>query len=520
MTTRARLVTATGGMAAVTLVSRISGLVRDMVVVYYLGAGMVADAFYTAFRLPNVFRQLLAEGALHAAFIPTLAELRAGGDQARTRAFVRAMTALMLLTLPVIVALCILAAPAFVHLFAASFAKSATKFDLTVFLARLMFPYLALISLAALAQGVLNASDRFLISAATPIALNLCIVAGTLVAVSGGGMRPEWMAAGVLAGGFAQFAMQWLVCGRVGLALVPGRGAFTNPEVRRVLAKMAPTVTTLGIYPLTIMLSNRFAASVGEGGVTWIYLAARLNELVYGVVIVQLTTAVLPMLSAQRQASEPAARDTLAFALRLLSAVTIPSTVFSVVLATPVVGALLGGGRYTRLDVTMAAGALVVYSVGMPFLGLTKLLASASFAWNDTRSPVLASIVNLAVFFSLGVTLTGPLGVRGVAAAAVGGQVFNALVLLWLDGRHRRLPRLLAVLPAVARHVLAAAVLGAVAYGLNRLAPVPWHRSVASVTQLAGYAAVAGAAYLGTLVVLRADEWRELRAFMRRRTTA
>ena len=519
MTTRTRLVTVTGGMAAVTLVSRISGLVRDMVVVYYLGAGMVADAFYTAFRIPNVFRQLLAEGALHAAFIPTLTELRAGADQARTRAFVRAMTSLMLLALPVIVAVCILAAPDFVHLFAASFAASSGKFDLTVLLARLMFPYLALISLAALAQGVLNASDRFLISAATPIALNVCIVAGTLAAVRGGSVRPEWMAAGVLAGGFAQFAMQWAVCGRVGLSLRPGPGAFTNPEVRRVLAKMTPTITTLGIYPLTIMLSNRFAASVGEGGVTWVYLAARLNELVYGVVIVQLTTAVLPILSAQRQTSEPAARDTLAFALRLLSAVTIPSTVFSVVLASSVVGALLGGGKYNQLDVTMAASALVVYSIGMPFLGLTKLLASASFAWHDTRSPVLASVVNLAVFFTLGVALTGPLGVRGVAAAAVGGQVSNALVLLWLDSRHRRLPRLREVFPAVVRHCVAAACLGAAAFALNRLAPVPLHRSVSSVAQLGAYAVTAGAVYLGALVVLRADEWRELRAFLRQRKT-
>jgi putative peptidoglycan lipid II flippase len=520
MSTKKRLLTATGGMAAVTLASRISGLARDKVVAFLLGAGSVADAFYTAFRIPNMFRQLLAEGALHAAFIPTLAELKATGEAGRARAFVRAMTSLLLLALPVIVALGIFAAPWLVHLFAAKFASNPAKFDLTVRLTRLMFPYLGLISLAALAQGVLNASDRFLLPAATPIGLNLCIVAGTVTAVTVAGGRPEWMAAGVLAGGFTQFAMQWVACGRVGLPLLPGLGAFTSPEVRRVLVKMTPTVTTLGIYPLTLMLANRFAASVGEGAVTCVYNASRANELVYGVVIVQLTTAVLPMLSAQRQASELAARDTLAFALRLLSAVAIPSTVFSAVLATPMIGALFGGGKYTAADVAMAAAALLVYSIGMPFLGLTKLLASASFAWNDTRSPVIASAVNLGVFFALGLVLTGPLGVRGVAGASVGGQVANSLVLLWLDGRHRRLPRLGEVLPAVARHLVAAGGLGLVAFYLNRLAPVPLHTSIRSLAQLGAHAVVAGAAYLVLLVLLGADEWREAREFFRRRRAA
>jgi putative peptidoglycan lipid II flippase len=520
MSTKKRLLTATSGMAVVTLASRFSGLVRDKVVAFLLGAGTVADAFYTGFRIPNMFRQLLAEGALQAAFIPSLAELAAKGDRERTRAFVRAMMSLLLIALPVVVALGILAAPWLVHLFAASFAADPAKFALTVRLTRLMFPYLGLISLAALAQGVLNASDRFLLPAATPIGLNLCIVAGTVTAVSLGGLRPGWMAVGVVAGGFVQFAMQWVVCGRVGLPMLPGAGAFTSPDVRRVLVKMAPTVTTLGIYPLTLMLANRFAASVGNGAVTCVYNASRANELVYGVVIVQLTTAVLPMLAAERQTSEPAARSTLAFALRLLSAVAIPSTVFSAVLATPLIGVLFGGGRYTLADVQTAAAALFVYSLGMPFLALTKLLASASFAWHDTRSPVVASAVNLGVFFVLGTLLTGPFGVRGVAGASVGGQIANALVLLWLDGRHRRLPPPRDVMPAIARHVLASAALGAVVFVLNRTFPVPLHTSVRSLAVLGAWALAGGSVYALVLAAIGADEWREAREFLRRRRGA
>ncbi|HVN76454.1 MAG TPA: murein biosynthesis integral membrane protein MurJ [Thermoanaerobaculaceae bacterium] len=520
MSTKRRLLTATGGMAVVTLTSRISGLIRDKVVAYLLGAGLVADAFYTAFRIPNMFRQLLAEGALHAAFIPTLAELKASGDESRARSFVRAMTSLLLLALPVIVAVGIFAAPWLVHLFAAKFETNPAKFALTVRLTRLMFPYLGLISLAALAQGVLNASDRFLLPASTPIGLNLCIVAGTVTAVVVLGGRPAWMAAGVVVGGFSQFAVQWLACGRAGLPLLPGCGILTIPEIRTVLAKMAPTITTLGIYPLTVLLSTRFASEVGEGAVTCLYNASRLNELVYGVVIVQLTTAVLPMLAAEKLASEAAARGTLGFAMRVLSAVALPSTAFSIVLATALAGAFFGGGKYGVSAVHTTAAALVMYSIGMPFLGLTKLLASASFAWNDTRSPVIASVVNLVVFFALGVALTAPFGVRGVAAATSGGQLANAGTLLWLDGKHRRLPRFLDVLPAVARHLAAAAALGVVGYYLNTLAPVPLRTSVRSLAHLGGYTALCGAVYVALLIGLGAEEWRDARELLRRRRSA
>jgi len=511
------MVTATGGMAAVTLLSRFTGLLRDKTATALLGAGMVTDAFYTAFRIPNMFRQFLAEGALHAAFIPTLAELRASGDDERTRAFVRGMTTILLVALPVIVGLGVLAAPSLATVFAARFAENPEKMALTVRLTRIMFPYLGLISLAALAQGVLNASGRFLLPAATPIALNLLMAGGTVATVLIFHGEPMWMAVGVLAGGLAQFSMQWAACARVGLPLLPGRGAFSNRDVMRVLAKMVPTITTLGIYPLTVLLSTRFASEVGEGAVTCMFNASRLNEMMYGMVIVQLTTAVLPMLAAERLQSEQSARDSLGFAVRLLSVVSLPSTALSIALATAMTGALLGGGRYGLDAVHTTSSALVVYSLGMPFLALTKLLASASFAWNDTRSPVIASIVNLVVFFALGVTLTAPFGVRGVAAATSAGQVANAFTLLWLDGRHGRLPRIGDVLPAIVRHLGAAIAAGAVVFLLDHVRPVPLATSVRSLVLLGVYGGVGAAVYLAALVALRAPEWHELRAVIARR---
>ncbi len=504
-------------MAAVTLVSRLSGYGRDKVVAALIGAGMVGDAFVAGFRIPNMFRAFLAEGALHAAFVPVLAGLREEGNEQRTREFVGAMVSVLLLVLPVLVLGGILAAPALVHLFASRFADDPAKFALTVRLTRLMFPYLALISVAALAQGVLNSAGRFLLPAATPVALNLAIVAGAVTASESFGGRSEWLAGGVLAGGFLQLAMQWRACRRLGLPLLPGRGALHHPLVRRVLRLMLPGVPALGIYQITILLSTRFAASVGDGGVMCVYNASRINELVYGVVVVQLATAVLPMLSAERLRSPEAARRTLAFSLRLLSLVTLPAAALSAVLARPLAGALLGGGKYGAEAVAMTASALLIYSLGMPFLALVKVLGGASFAWLDTRTPLWGAVVNLGVFAWLGAVWTAQYGVAGVAGAAVAGQVANALTLLVLNGSQQRLPAAGEVLPALLRHLAATAMAGAAAWALARQAPPMLVTSLPSLAILGGIAAGAGAVYVGALALVRAPELAEAASFLRRR---
>ena len=515
MSGRRRLAAATGGMAAITIASRVSGYVRDKVVAMVLGTSPIADAFYAGLAVPNTFRALLAEGAMHAAFIPTLSELKASGDADAERRFVRAMTGTLLLALPFIVLAGVLGAPFLVRLFAPGFAASA-HFDTAVRFTRLMFPYLGFISLAALAQGVLNSSGKFLLPAATPLALNLLAVLGTLAAVMLGGAW-EWMAFGVVAGGLAQVALQLPACRRAGLPLVPGGGWFRHPEVRRVLALMLPGIPALGVYELTLLVSYRFASAVGPGAITARFNANRLAELVYGVLIVQLTTAALPMLAADRARDAGEARRTLAFALRLLSLAAVPAAVVLVVLASPVVGTAFGGGKYGAESVAMTAGALAMYGWGLPFLGLTKLLAATSYAWKDTRQPVLAAALNLAAFFALGSLWTPVYGVAGIAAAASAGQVVNAGALLLLNGRARRLPAAGEVLPAIARHLLAAAAMGAAVYGLARVLPAATATSVAALAVLATLGTAGLAVYAGLLVALRAPEWGELRAEWARR---
>jgi putative peptidoglycan lipid II flippase len=427
------------------------------------------------------------------------------------------MTGTLLLALPFVVVAGVLAAPFLVRLFAPGFAGS-EHFATAVRFTRLMFPYLGFISLAALAQGVLNSSGRFLLPAATPLALNLLAVVGTLAAVMLGGAW-EWMAFGVLAGGLAQVALQLPACRRAGLPLRPGGGWLRHPEVRRVLVLMLPGIPALGVYELTLLVSYRFASLVGPGAITARFNANRLAELVYGVLIVQLTTAALPMLAADRARGAGEARRTLAFALRLLSLAAVPAAVVLVVLAGPVVGTAFGGGKYGPESVAMTAGALAMYGWGLPFLGLTKLLAATSYAWKDTRQPVLAAALNLVAFFALGSLWTPVYGVAGIAAAASAGQVANAVALLLLNGRARRLPAARDVLPAIARHLLAAAAMGATLLGLVRVLPPATTTSVVSLTTLAILGAAGLAVYAGLLVALRAPEWRELRSeWVRRRS--
>ena len=390
---------------------------------------------------------------MHAAFIPTLAELKATGQTRRSGAFVRAMTR----HAPARAAVCRGrrrrrgAVPGQAVRAGASPARSTSR--LAVRFTRLMFPYLGFISLAALAQGVLNSSGRFLLPAATPLALNLLAVLGTLAAVMLGGAW-EWMAFGVLAGGLAQVALQLPACRRAGLPLRPGGGWFRHPEVRRVLALMLPGIPALGVYELTLLVSYRFASSVGPGAITARFNANRLAELVYGSLIVQLTTAALPMLAADRARDAGEARRTLAFALRLLSLVAVPAAVVAGRAGSPGgrdgvrrrrVRCGLGRDDRRRARDVRLGPAVPRADQAARRRRRTRGRTRGSRCWRRRSTSV--------AFFALGSLWTPVYGVAGIAAAASAGQVVNAATLLLLNGRARRLPSARDVLPAVARHV-------------------------------------------------------------------
>jgi putative peptidoglycan lipid II flippase len=476
---KAKLVRTTTGMALVTVVSRLSGLLRDKVLAAILGPAGIGDAYTVGFRAPNLFRQLLAEGALHATFIPTLAELVSQKEEEKTRAFVAAMLSTLLFLATAAVLLGVLLAQPLSYALAPAFRQDGQKFALTVHFTASFFPYLGFIALAAFFQGVLNVHGRFLLAAGTPIALNGAIAGAVLVAHFCRWPLPQWLVVGVLLGGFLQFFLLWVQCWRLGLPAFPGRGAFVHPQVRQVLKKAGPLVLSSGLYPLTVFLSTNLASRTGDGAVFCLYVASRVNELVYGVVVVQLFTALLPSLSQSQDKAQ-----TLGFALRFQSLVIFPAMFFLLASARPVTGLLFGGGRFAPWAVEVTGMLLVFLALGMPALALSKLASGSFYAHHDTRQPVVASLLALATFGLAGSLLASSLGIGGVALALTLSQYVAALW-LWQGLRRRGWAPAEELWPSVGRHGLAAACMGAsllALWGQLRVPLVTSWQAVALVT--------------------------------------
>lgn len=513
MGSRRTLVTATTGMALVTVVSRISGWLRDKVVASYLGAQGIGDAFVAGFRAPNLFRQLLAEGALHATYVPTLAEVDREGQEQQVRRFVAAMTTTLLAVAGLVVVLGMWQAEPFANLLAPDYREIPQKHALTVYFTRWLFPYLGFISLAALVQGVLNVRGKFLLSAATPIFLNASIAASVLFAAWQGRDLAPWLVFGVLLGGFLQFFTQWVAAARAGVPALPGGGAFLHPQVRTVLRKALPLLLSSGIYPITVFLATYLASSAGDGALFCVYAASRINELVYGVVVVQLFTALLPTLARDEKADE-----TFTFALRLQSLVVFPAMAFLMVLAPAVSGLLFGGGRFGPWAVTTTGQALVAFAAGMPALAWVKLASGRFYAVHDTRSPVRASVVGLLVFAGLGFLLTPRWGAPGVAAATSISQYAAGCYLGWRLRSRGQAPHR-AVLSSAFRHGLSAGAMALVLKLLAEEVAFPMVTSVRAALMVAGFGLLGLVLYVFGLWLTRAPEVAELSKLLQRRTT-
>jgi len=452
-------------MAAITMVSRVTGYLRDKALAWVLGADALNDAFRTAFRIPNAFRALLAEGALHAAFVPALARLGDDGDEGeRARELVRGLAAALQLVLAAVVGLGIVAAPWLVRLYAEGFAADPGKLAVTTLMTRIMFPYLALISLAALCQGVLNSRERFLLPAATPVLFNLTLVGAAWWLTRGAASAPVVLGVAVLAGGGLQLGVQWPAVRRLGFRIAPLLRAAASPAVRRVLLLMLPGITVLGINQVNQLITSRFASFLGEGAVTAQFYAYRVTELLFGGIVVQLTTVLLPVLSRQLRETPDAAPETLADTIRLVSFVTLPTATALAFASGPVIGLLFGGGRFDLAAVEVTAATLAAYAFGLVGTGHAKVMASAFFAHGDTRTPMIGTGVALVVFTLGCVLAVGPLGVPGLGVANSVAMLVYAALLTALYSRRHGLGRTVTVplLAAVARQAAGAAAVAVV----------------------------------------------------------
>jgi putative peptidoglycan lipid II flippase len=496
-------------MALITGASRVAGYLRNKALAWVLGATAINDAFQVAFAIPNAFRALLAEGALHAAFVPALAKLGDDGEEGRhARDLVGGVVAMLLMVLAIVIALGVAASPILVRLYAWGFEVGGETYRSAVGMNRLMFGYLGFISLAAVCQGVLNSRGRFLLPAATPILLNVSMVAGAL-ALSRGLARPEWLlSAAVLVGGALQFAVQLPAVRALGFSLSPLWRAATSPAVRQVGLLMLPGLTVLGINQLNQVVTLQFASFLPEGSVAVRTYAYRVTELMYGGLVVQMTTVLLPHLSRQLRTDAGRAGETLLDTLVLVWFVTLPSAAFTALLGAPIVGVLFGGGAFDAAAVELTGVTLTAYAFSLLGLAHGKVMASSYFAQQNTRSPMWGSVVVLVAFTGVCLVVVGRYGVPGLGMANTAAMTLYAL---WLTvGYARRYgfggARMTPILIGLLRQIGATAAAAAAILLCRPITAGVAETGVDGALRVGGVLATGWLVYLGVLLLLGGRE--------------
>ena len=423
---------ATGVLTLATTASRIAGLVRDMVVAAIFGAGMLTDAFFVAFTIPNLLRRFFAEGSLTAAFVPTFTDVlhHEGTDEARR--VVRICWTLLLLVLTCVTLLGILSSPWLVKLIGYGFAGTAGKLALTDLLNRLMFPYIFFVSLVALFAGVLNVSGHFLLPALSPVLLNLAMIGAALVLAPRLDEPITALAYGVLLGGVIQFVMQIPVLYRRGYDLRPDFN-FRHSAVVRIVRLMLPGLLGVAIYQINVVVTRLMASFLQEGSVSWLYYGQRLFEFPQGIFVVSLAQAVLPTMCRQASADDQDGfLESLRFALVLILLITIPAALGLVLCNEAVYSLFFMRGSFSAFDVSQSAIALAWYAPGLLFVGISRVAVPCFYAMKDTRTPVIISFWTLLVNAAAGLVLMQVMGHAGLALALTIASVFNALILIVL----------------------------------------------------------------------------------------
>ena len=430
-----------GAMAAITFLSRVTGYARDCLQGFLLGAGTGSDAFVIAFRIPNLFRRLVGEGEMTAAFVPVFTRYLQGDDRRAAWRFAGRVLYALGILLAVLVVAGILFSPGLVGLLAYGFQADPAKWELTVALNRLMFPYLLFIGLSALAMAILNATGSFALPAVSPILLNLSILAAALGIGTRINQPAYGFAVGVLIGGLLQFAYQVPALARRGVDFRP-RLELRHPGVRRVARLMLPGLFGAGVTQLNLVVDSQFASWLQEGAVSFLYYAIRVTELVLGVFAISISTAILPRLSRLAARGDTGGvRATLSQALRLIGFVTLPATVGLILLRTEIISVLFQRGRFDAEDTAATAWALQFYAVGLFFFAAVKVLAPSFYAYQDTLTPVQVGAVVFLVHIGLNFALIGPLQHGGLALSTSLSAALNVVLLAILFVRRRgRLP--------------------------------------------------------------------------------
>lgn len=516
---RRQLTRRAGLVAAGTLASRILGAARDAVIAASFSVA-ATDAFWLAFTIPNALRGLLGEGAVSAAFVPVLTDVRQKEGVDAARAYYARLQGVMLLVLGGVSLLGVVAAPALVDAYASGFRQDPELHATTITLTRWVFPYIAFMGVAALLTGALHAHGQFLAPAFAPIWLNVALIAAAVAlpsALAAAGHDPVLaLAMGALAGGVLQVLAQLRAYRKLGYPIVPRFSL--DPHVRRSLKLLVPLLAGLGVYQLNLVLSRQLASYLPTGALSYLFYAQRLVEIPQGMFALAIGTASLPALAGLAARGDvEGAKRLFRDGLRLSLFVALPASVLLAVLAEPTVAAILGRGRFGAEQIQETTRSLVALAAGIWAVASVRTCVPMFHAFGETRTPVLASLLNLVCFLGLGLALTEPLGHAGIAVAISAASTVQLLALVLLLRRKVGRLGLREVGASAGRTLLASLAMGAVAWPFRGL--VAWRDGGTFGATLVFVAAAVSAGLTFAIVAyaLRSSELRDILGALRRR---
>lgn len=516
-----RVAKAAGVVGSATLLSRIFGFIRDVVIAGFFGAGLGSDAFFVAFRIPNLLRRLFAEGSLSIAFVPVFTDYLT--HMGRDEAFKLARSAIRLLSIILVsvVIVGVLLSPVIIRVIAPGFVNSPDKFDLTVLLTRIMFPYVFFICLVALAMGILNALGHFAAPALAPVLLNIAIIAAVFLFSPHMAQPAIGLAIGVLIGGLLQLVLQIPFLIRKGFHFWK-KATLTHPGLKKIGTLMLPTVFGAAVYQINILVGTLLATLLPEGSVSYLYYADRLVQFPLGIFAIATATAVLPSLSRQASVNDlDGLKATFSYAMGLVFFITIPAMVGLIVLREPIVALLFKRGAFDAMTARMTASAVLYYGVGLWAFSAVRIVVATFYALKDTRTPVIMAIISVIANIALGVLLMGPLKHGGLALAVSLASMVNLCLLVFYLKRRLGILGWRTIAASIRKTVIGSLVMGIVVWAmagwLIPSASVAFFRLLFGLvlTILTGVAFYGGVSFL-----LKSPECESVLAFFRRKEGA
>ncbi len=520
MSEKKHIARAAGVLGLATIISRIMGMVRDMAVSRLFGAGLYTDAFFAAFQIPNMLRRFFAEGALTSAFVPTFSEWYTQRGEEEARELANICFTLLTIVMAGVTLAGLLLSPWIVSLMFPGFRAQPAKFGLTVFLNRLMFPYIFFISLVALCMGILNTVRHFFTPAISTVFLNISMILCAWLLHDRFQVPITSLAVGVLVGGVLQLLLQLPTLWRKGFPIRP-RFVTGHPAVRKIALLMGPSVFGVGVYYLNLTVGNILASLLPQGSVSYLYYAQRLFEFPQGIFTASVAQAVLPSMSRLAAAGEmDQLKESLAFGLRLTLFITIPATAGLMVCSTPIFSLLFMGGEFDYAKAVNCGAALFYYSLGLSLVALVRVLVPAFYSLKDTRTPVAIAFCAFLLNAVFSLLLMGPLKHGGLALASSLSAVGNMGLLLFFLRRK--------IGPFGGRGIVVSGIKACVA-SLPMALAVNWGVSLQewsvaghklAKAGILGVAVAGGAAiYMAVAHLLHCEEAREVVRQIRRRMT-